>query len=345
MKCHLIIIMFLLNLSYHMSAQVTPFEFREHKIKPGEKSSFAIPVTSNSGDSTFIPVTILHGKQKGAVLGLIGGIHGYEYPPIMALQKLPGHVDLNALKGTVIVVHVANVKAFLGRSVYYNPIDGKNLNRTFPGDENGTITEVMAFTLTNQVIARCNYLVDIHAGDANEDLHPYVGYYNYGTQVTKARQMVDALNFPWVIASENIPKKDQPTIYCSATGVARDIPTVAIEYGKLGNVTDQEADFINGRLLNMMKSLGMLPGEVDKPGLSIEINKRISIESDRTGIFYPAVKSGDLIRKGSKLGHITDFFGQVIQEITAPGDGFVIYLSATPPINKGDTLFSIALSE
>jgi predicted deacylase len=326
-------------------AQGKPFEFREHRIKPGEKSSFTIPVKSNGGDSTFIPVTILHGKEKGPVLGLIAGIHGYEYPPIMALQKLPTRVNPLEVRGTIILVHIANVRAFLGRSVFYNPADGKNLNRSFPGSKDGTITECLAYTLSNEIISRCDFLVDIHAGDASEDLHPYVGYYEYRSQTAKAKQMAEALDFPWITISENIPKPGQPTVYCSAQSVSRDIPTVAIEYGKLGQVKAEEAEFINDRLLNMMCSIGIVSGSPKRSSAPFVIKKRISISSEHTGIFYTNFKSTDPVKKGLKLGIITDLFGNILQEVICPIDGFIIYLSVTPPINKGESLFSIAVAE
>jgi predicted deacylase len=321
------------------------FEFAGHSIKPGEKKSIMLPIKAISGDSTFIPITIVHGTQTGPVLGLIAGIHGYEYPPIMALQKLRPSLNGNDLKGTVIMVHIANVKAFFGRSVFYNPVDGKNVNRLFPGNKSGTLSDVIAHTITTEIISRCQYLVDIHAGDANEDLHPYVAYYNYGTQTAKAKQLADALNFPWVIISENLPKPGQPTIYCSAESVSHDIATVAIEYGKLGQVTSEEASFIQNRLLNMMMSIGMLRGAISQTSPAFEIRKRTSIVSNHSGIFYPVVKSGELVKKGTKLGLITGLFGEILEEIVSPVNGFVIYLSVTPPINKGETLFSLASFE
>jgi predicted deacylase len=151
-------------------------------------------------------LTAIHGKKAGPVPGLIAGIHGYEYPPIMAMQKFPVLIEPDNLSGTVLIVHIANANAFYKRRVFYNPADGKNLNRSFPGNKDGTITECLAYTLSNEIISQCDYLVDIHTGDASEDLHPYVGYYEYGSQAAKAKQMAEALGFPWVTINENTPK-------------------------------------------------------------------------------------------------------------------------------------------
>ncbi|MBT1688121.1 succinylglutamate desuccinylase/aspartoacylase family protein [Dawidia soli] len=320
--------------------QDKPFAFQNTTIKPGERKSFSVTIKAPNGDTTFIPITVLHGKSKGPVLGLIAGIHGYEYPPIMALQELPNKIDPEKLRGTIIMVRIANVNAFFKRSVFYNPADGKNLNRVFPGNKAGTITECIAHTITTEVISRCDYLVDIHAGDASEDLQPYVGFYTCGKQFSTARKMADALGFPWVIGSDNVPTPGN-TKYCSAEAVSRGIPTVAIEYGKLGHVTSEEAGFISARLMNMMRTMEWYDGVPQKYSPPVEIKARTYIEAEHTGIFYPNFKSGALIRKGTLLGTITDPFNNTIQEILSPIDGFIIYMTVTPPITKGETIFSL----
>jgi len=63
--------------------------------------------------------------------------------------------------------------SFLGRTIYYSPIDGKNLNRVYPGKPDGTVSERIAYAITNQIIERADFLVDIHSGDGNESLRPY----------------------------------------------------------------------------------------------------------------------------------------------------------------------------
>jgi len=87
-----------------------------------------IEVPAGADSATQIPVTTVYGARPGPVLALIAGNHGYEYPPILALQKFREQVDPDRLSGTVVMVHVANMPSFLGRTVYFSPIDGKNLN-------------------------------------------------------------------------------------------------------------------------------------------------------------------------------------------------------------------------
>ena len=107
------------------------------------------------------------------MLALVAGTHGMEYMPIIALQRMRATIDPKTLRGTIVMVHVANMPSFLGRTIYYSPADGKNLNRVFPGKADGTLSERIADAITREVIARATHVVDLHCGDGNESLRPY----------------------------------------------------------------------------------------------------------------------------------------------------------------------------
>jgi predicted deacylase len=104
------------------------------KAHPGQSASGYLEVPVREGIGTSIPVTVIRGAEEGPTLALIAGVHGYEYPPILALYRLKDIVDPQKLAGTLILVHIANLPSFQKRTVYYNPYDWKNLNRVFPGD-------------------------------------------------------------------------------------------------------------------------------------------------------------------------------------------------------------------
>src|SRR2546422_1742099 len=159
---------------------------------PGTRASGFLEVAKGTDAGTRIPVTVIRGITPGPVLALIAGTHGYEYSPILAMQRFPAKVDPRELAGTIIVVHVANMPSFLGRTIYYSPVDGKNLNRVYPGKDDGTVSERIAASITREVIDRADYLVDLHCGDGNEALRPYSYWEAVGTPELneKTRQMV-----------------------------------------------------------------------------------------------------------------------------------------------------------
>ena len=142
---------------------------------PGEiKSGFISVPAGSDGPEIRIPITVVNGEKKGPVLALTAGIHGYEYPPILALQRLKQQLDPSKISGTVIMVHVVNMPSFLKRTIYYNPHDWKNQNRVFPGKIDGTMTERIAYQITNEVLKQCDFHLDLHCGDGNEDLMTYL---------------------------------------------------------------------------------------------------------------------------------------------------------------------------
>ena len=131
-----------------------------------ESRMLEIPAAGDAGTS--IPITIIRGARPGPALALIAGNHGYEYPPILALQRLRAQMDPAELSGRILMVHAANMPSFLGRTVYFSPVDGKNLNRVYPGRTDGTVSERIAYAITREVIEQADYVLDLHCGDGNE---------------------------------------------------------------------------------------------------------------------------------------------------------------------------------
>ncbi len=324
------------------------FVFQNKSIKPGTKENFKIPVVSDK-DSTYIPVTIFNGLKSGPVLGITAGVHGYEYPPILAAQQLNQKIDPTKLSGTIILVQIANVPAFLGRIPFLNPLDNKNLNRSFPGDANGSITERIADIITKEVIARSDFFVDIHAGDAPEDLRSYNAWYQSKAlpEVSrKGKEMALAMGFDYTIIF-NIKKErlQTPSLYCSQEAFHRKIPSVDIECGKLGIPDEIEINRIVNAMFSLLVHLNMINANnqsvLTKP---IIIAKRFTIKSASTGLFYSDKKAGDFIKKGELVGYITDFFGNTLENIKASQNGMILYMIGTPPINKGETIMNVGMT-
>src|SRR4029077_4431447 len=115
-----------------------PFTIGTVTAAPGTGASGMLDIAPRGGDGgTTIPFTILHGVSPGPVLALVAGVHGMEYAPVLSLQRLRASIDPASLCGTIVMVHVANMPSFLGRTIYYSPVDGQNLNRVFPGKVDG----------------------------------------------------------------------------------------------------------------------------------------------------------------------------------------------------------------
>jgi predicted deacylase len=281
---------------------------------------------------TTIPITVIKGSKPGPVLALTAGVHGYEYPPILALQRL----QVKKLAGTLIIVHVANMPSFLGRTVYFSPLDGKNLNRVFPGREDGTESEQIAHAITTNVIDKCDYLLDLHCGDGNESLRPYVYQTVTGDAPFDERiaELVANFGFDHIVIDRARPKDPAASIYCSNTAITRGKPAMTVEAGFLGGTDEKSTIAILRGVESVMRYLKMIPGKPLKKK-PVYLDPAEVLTSPATGILYPHVERNAMVKKGAVLAHITDFFGKKIAQVKAPLAGVVLYIVATPPITKG----------
>ena len=311
---------------------------------PGTVASGEIAIAPRVGDTgASIPFTIVRGKSAGPVLALIAGTHGAEYVPIIALQRMRASLKAEGLRGTVIMVHVANMPSFLGRTVYYSPADNKNLNRVFPGKADGTLSERIAEAITREVIARATHVIDLHCGDGNESLRPYSYWITTGDpKVAEAgKAMALAFGLDNIVVDGSRPTDPAASVYLSNTAITRGKPALTTETGGMGIVDDESIGLIERGVAGVLKHLGMRddgPGPVATPTW---IKENEVLRAGHTGLFYAAVAKAQTVTKGTVIGHITDFHGAKVEEVLAPFDGQVLYVIGTPPISKGEPVAMI----
>jgi predicted deacylase len=307
--------------------------------EPGTTVLGELVVPARGADTgTTIPFSIINGSKAGPVLALVAGVHGYEYPPILALQRLRTTIDPKGLAGAIIMVHVANMPSFLARTIYYSPVDRKNLNRVFPGRADGTLSDRIADVLTREVIDRSGYLVDLHCGDGNESLRPYLYWETTGAPgVSEAgRQLALAFGMDHIVIDSSRPTDPRASLYLSNTAITRGKPATTIESGAVGQADEESIARIEHGVAGVLRHLKMRetgPGPVEHP---VWIGRNLVLNAGATGILYPAVERGQTVAEGALIARITDFHGRTLEEIRAPFAGEVLYVVATPPITKGE---------
>lgn len=313
-------------------------------VKPGEKTSGFISVPKGVDDGTEIPVTIFHGAREGRVFVIMAGLHGSEYAPILGVQRVAAQLDPKKLNGTVIVIHVANMPSFLKRTVYYGS-DGKNLNRSFPGRADGTITERIAHTLIEKIIKRGDFLIDVHCGDNNESLRPYVVYYDAPqadrTKIELSRQMAFAFGIDFVKATKVTDFDYAKSTFGTRAALIAGLAVIAVESGQLGKPEPVAIDRIERGLLNSLRTMMFIEGAPIRFPKPTIIARDVTVRASKTGLFYSLVERDQKVKKDQLVGYITDFFGNRIEEARAPFDGVVMYFTATPPVNAGEPLVNV----
>lgn len=319
-----------------------PFELANVLTEAGQSHSFIA-----KEDDLQVPVTVIHGTEAGPVLLLTAGVHGDEFPAILALQRLREEIDAKQLKGTLILVHLANLPGFHARRVALHPLDNKNLNREFPGDKNGTPTEQLADFFTREFISRMDFLIDMHSGSWHQQLWPHV----YSPFV--GNKELDELTFEFAkaIGMQNIvmygerPRDPANSISYPNTAMTRGKPGLTTEIGHLGQ---RDEDYIEETLelsRNALYFLEMLPGKATPHPNPIIYDKLKSVASPVDGLFTPRVEIGSAVEEGTIVGDVRDYFGNIVAELTSPATGTVLMINYTPPVKAGETPVTIGIKQ
>ena len=149
---------------------------------------------------------------------------------------------------------------------------------------------------------------------------------------------------PYIVAYSYTITKTEPALYAFKQAVQNGVAALSIEAGKLGTADREDISLLKESVYRMLDFMGMYPkkkAETKKKAYQF-FGRQSYIKVPEKGIFYSRYKAGDRIKKGEKLGYITDDFGNIIHEISAPADGIILYKISTPPVNKGETMFCIA---
>ena len=326
-----------------LSAQTAKVTVGTASAAVGETVTGFLEVPAGVDAGTRIPVAVIRGSKPGPTLALVSGAHGTEYASIIALERLIQQLDAKQISGSVIIVPLVNIASFQQKVPHVNPVDGKSMNRFYPGKQDGTQTERASYLITKQVVEQADYLIDLHGGDIDENLRPYSYWSKTGNEKLDAttREMVLAFGLDHIIMVTDRPKDPNASRYLESTGSTRGKPSITAESGHSGTVEPQDVDALVNGCLNVMRYLKMLPGTVKAVEHPVWIGKIDTVSSEQDGIFYPLVERGTYAEQGMKIGYVTDYFGNVIFEAHAPAAGAILYICAVPSMKKGDTVANI----
>ena len=334
-----------LSLTIVTSQTINSFSIGSIEAKQGEKVEGRLIIENGIDEGTFIPITMINGAKPGPVLTLVAGIHGTEYVPIITAQKLVKEIEPEELSGTIVIVHMANIPAFKGRSVYSSPIDHKNLNRVFPGNKNGTVSERIAYTISNQIMSRSDYFIDMHGGEFNERIIDFI-YFCSGSPESdlckKSEMLALAMGNKYLIPFDYTSYPDSlQSEYSDTEAYRQGTAAIVLEWGDRGVVKVEEIEFALKGIKNAMKTIGMIEGEPFKKEHAIYLKNEKSITCNYDGILYTFVDKAEYITKGTLIGYTTDYWGNVLEEYRSPLTGIVAAILVAPSINKEESVCRI----
>lgn len=329
------------------AAPPAPFTIAGESIAPGTRADLRIAVPEGSDAATFIPLSVIHGARPGRVLAVVAGVHGFEFAPILAAERLAERVDPSRLSGTLVIVRVANISGFEARSPFVNPVDGKNLNRVFPGNPHGTQTERIADAIAREVVARSDFLMDVHSGDGAEFLDAFVGVYGgpLASDVPLALAAAQGFGFSNIVHySMETQAQIDSARSLNRQGVAMGKPTILVEIGQNGSRDEAHVAAIVTGVESVLAILGMRDAAITAPAAPARLfGGTVTVSASAAGVFHPADPRPRPLAKGELIGVIRDYTGKQVQKLVSPVDGYALYGITGPPVRAGDSVVTIAL--
>ena len=299
------------------------FHLKNITVQPGKKWSGELELAN--GDIR-LPATVLHGHGTGKTMLITAGVHAGEYVGIQAAIELSQKLKIEKVNGTIIIVKVMNRPAFEARNGSMGLDDGKNLNREFPGNPDGTEMERLAWAISQELQPAADYYIDLHSGDDYEKLIPYVYYAGAaaGEVVSLSRQMAEQVDVPYMVKS-NVASGGSYN-YAASQG----IPSILIERGGMGDWSYEEVSSTRRDVRNILCHMGIYQGLKDfRTYYPLDVADVRYQDAEENGLWYPFKKVGDMIQEGDILGEVRDYEGNVKEVSVAEFDGVLLYQCGT----------------
>jgi predicted deacylase len=270
------------------------------------------------------------GAGDGPNVSLIGGIHGCEYSSIAAVIRVMRELDDGELRGSITAVPVVSMESFRQRSPFVVPEDGKNLNRTFPGDAAGSYTDRLAHDIFTRLIEPADALLDLHGGDLVEALEPFALYAD-----EPSRDIALAFGLPYVVRST-----DSLAGMTATAAAGAGVPAIIAEAGGIGQLEEPAVAMLADGTFSALRHLGSLPGEPSAPR-SRDVGDFVWLRCRQAGFWVAAVKTGDEVEAGALLGEVRDLYGDVIEEVRAPSPGVLLFLTTSAAVADDGLLLGL----
>jgi predicted deacylase len=316
----------------------------------GEGRTFTrLPVTTMlNGAQLALPLHVVTGKHSGPTLGIITNVHGDEFLPTTAIRTLLAELDTAMLRGRLAVISVANPLATAGFGRLTPEQHGRtDLFEVFPGNARGNTTQMIAASITANVLNHADAFIDFHSGGSGGRLQARVDYNARAPAHVKAQSLALARAFGMPFVHEN----DLTGTASHYMNLERGIPAANPEMGGsyLGpeNTALYTTQAIAG-LRGIMRHLGMIETPVKPPRqLDFDQKARHEIRPRHSGYliskYERAADLGTLIKQGTKLGEVVDIYSyEVLEQMLAPVDGYLFFSRYSGVVGAGTQAFALA---
>ncbi len=284
-----------------------------------------------------LPVLSAIGPVRGPLLVVSAGVHGDEYEGVRAIYEVFAELDPAELRGGLLAVPVVNPPAHRA-CTRLSPVDGLNMARVFPGKPDGSLSERIAWSFANEIIARADFYLDLHSGGVRYGMPSMAGYYEADARAVAAANSFGA---PVIWGHPTI----EPGRTISAA-LDRGIPFLYTEAWGAGRIATEDLTMMKRGIRNLLRHLGIVDGPLENTAKPRKLqgigNTDEGVAATQPGFLMLDVRLLDRVRKGQRLGRLLNAHGEQLEEYTAPIAATVGLTREMPAVDAGDTLFLLA---
>lgn len=309
----------------------------EH-IKPGARCVIDLDLPGFYTHTPIpMPVHVIRGRKDGPRVFVSAAIHGDELNGVEIIRRLLKRPSLKRLRGTLFAIPVVNVYGVIHHSRYLP--DGRDLNRTFPGSERGSLAARLANQFMSEIVAQCTHGIDLHTGA------------NFRANLPQIRAKLDDKETEALARAFGVPVllnsdlRDGSLREAAAECGVRMLLYEAGESLRFDEVSIRAG--VNG-IMNVLRALGMVKSKAKTKRAKTEpfiARSSTWVRAPQSGVLCSPIRLGARVKKNDVLGLVADPFSDQETKITAHAEGLIIGRTNIPLVNEGEALFHIARFE
>jgi predicted deacylase len=298
-----------------------------------------------------LPLMVIRGVRPGPIFYLGAAFHGDEVAGVEIVGRLVSRLDASSLGGTLLVVPVQNPLAFQVQHRYFvghmlkSPMDQNPADpwASFPGDANGNLAALIAHALFDQLMRHAHYMIDIHTPTTGGRYAPFAFLppTRCGSSVVEAEKLARAFGADYILANDKgmyVGDKNPHTILGE-----RGVPAFGVEIGEGGRLEEADVSVGVRGLLNVLKQVGMIPGQPESLGRQVVIRTMEVTRASRGGLLHLHVGLNDDIDQGQHVASVISPFGEVLEQIHARRSGPVVRIATIPIVSSGERVIQVGV--
>jgi hypothetical protein len=278
-----------------------------------------------------IPIHVWRGLEPGPSVFVSAAVHGDEMNGTGTIRHIIQERPFELRAGSLVLVPVVNILGFEQLS-RYSP-DRRDLNRSFPGSRTGSLTSRLANVIFRNIVARCDYGIDLHTAAIRRTNYP---------NVRADMEQEATARLATLFGAELLLNTPGPEGSLRRAAVKNGCATMILEAGEVWKVEPAVVEYTLRGIRNVLAGLRMIDGEISEPAFRVVAEETRWMRAEKGGFLKFHVHPGDTVVEGQPIATNTSLSGRDLNTVLAPRDGIVLSMTTLPAVSPGDPIANLA---